>query len=100
MTLDPPGAAIRLLRFALPPDEAASIAGDLTELFADRVDRGAKWNAIWFWSATLVIVCGWRSQACGAHLRERGRRLMLDRLWTAYRQALRRLDTNGATRSA
>ena len=91
MTLDPPGAAIRLLRFALPPDEAASIAGDLTELFADRVDRGAKWNAIWFWSAALVIVLRLAIAGVGGAPRERGRRLMLDRLWTAYRQALRRL---------
>src|SRR5581483_11632414 len=48
----PPETAIRLLRFALPADDAGSIAGDLTELFADRVDRGDKLNAIWFWSAT------------------------------------------------
>ena len=87
----PPGAAIRLLRCALPSDDAASIAGDLTELFADRIDRGDTWNALWFWSATMAIVLRFGIAGVRGIPRERRRRLMLDRLWTGYRQALRRL---------
>jgi ABC-type antimicrobial peptide transport system permease subunit len=91
MTADPPRLAIVLLRAALPAPDADAIAGDLTEVFTARADGGRSLNALWFWSAALAVVLRFALAGVRADRREARRRAMFDRVWTGYRQSLRRL---------
>ena len=49
----PPRLAAALLSRQLPPDQRDVIVGDLTEMYADRLDAGRRFNRLWFWLQTL-----------------------------------------------
>lgn len=88
----PPPSALALLGNHLPVEERDVILGDLTEVFADRVDAGRRFNRLWFWTQTIAFVLGFATaplfrQASTAP----PRRLFMGHLSTSIRQAGRRL---------
>ena len=90
-TPTPPPGAIRLLDGSLPPTERDTVIGDLTELFADRVDSRRRFNRVWFWAnAVAFAVAAAGARIAGERPRPTGRQLM-GRFGTSFRQAARRL---------
>ena len=53
----PPRFALALLRRRLPAADFESVAGDLTEVFAARVEARRRFTRVWFWTQTLLFVC-------------------------------------------
>jgi hypothetical protein len=89
---DPPRRAVALLARRLPLAERDMILGDLTEVYADRVDRGARFNRLWFWLQAFAFCFGF---AASPRARIRGsvrpRRQPMERVLSTLRQTLRRL---------
>jgi putative ABC transport system permease protein len=87
----PPRAAIRLLGRALPPAERDAVIGDLTEIFADRVEARRRFTRIWFWMSVVAFaVAAVRDRMGDGRPAPTGRQRMT-RLGTSIRQAARRL---------
>jgi putative ABC transport system permease protein len=90
--LSPPPAALTLLGHHLPVGEREMILGDLTEVFADRVDAGRRFNRLWFWTQTIAFVLGFATAPLFHHASASvPRKLLMGRLATSIRQAGRRL---------
>lgn len=90
--LEPPRLAVALLCRRLPADQRDMVVGDLTELYADRVESGRALCGAWFWMQSLAFVLGFASSASAVQLvAERPRRLIMGRLSTSVRQSIRRL---------
>ncbi len=88
----PPSAALALLAHRLPVDQRDMILGDLSELYADRVDAGRRWNRAWFWAQTAAFILGFASAPLIPRLTvAHPRRSIMGRLVTSTRQAVRRL---------
>ena len=91
----PPRAAIRLLMSRLPIDQRDAILGDLTELFADRVETGRPFNRLWFWAQAAGFVLGFATAATyrlpAAAPPGRFSMLIPGRLASSVRHAFRRL---------
>jgi putative ABC transport system permease protein len=89
--LAPPRAAVRLLGSSLPPGERDAVIGDLTEIFADRVDARRRFNRSWFWvTAVAFAIAAVRERMGDPGPAPTGRQRMT-RLGTSIRQAARRL---------
>ena len=86
----PPRIAVALMSRLVPDDERDPIVGDLTETYADRVESGRRFNALWFWGQTLLFaVVGSRQPVSlqprgrmnlnlGSNLRHGARRLRIE----------------------
>ena len=87
----PPRLAVALLERRLSADEHDAVIGDLTEVFADRVDAGGRFASSWFWLQTLFFVVGFaRAGRRYAPESTPSWRLLMERLLT-LRPALRLL---------
>jgi predicted permease len=83
----PPRIAVALMSRLVPADERDSIVGDLMETYADRVEAGRRFNALWFWAETFLFAVIRSRQPAG--VQPRGR--MTLHLGSHFRQAARRL---------
>jgi hypothetical protein len=93
---EPPRLAVALLCRRLPADQRDMVVGDLTELYADRVESGRALCGAWFWIQSLAFVLGFASSSSAVQLVvERPRRLIMGRLSTSVRQGIRRLTLDG-----
>jgi hypothetical protein len=86
----PPVAAVRLLEHCLPDDERDVIVGDLTQSFADRLERRRRWNRSWFWTQ-VVLFAATSLLPQPAVTPQNTRRLSMDAFMRSVRQAGRRL---------
>lgn len=87
----PPRAAVRLLGLSLPPTERDAVIGDLTEIFADRVDARRRFNRSWFWMTALGFAAAALRERVGDPGPAPTGRQRMTRLGTSIRQAARRL---------
>jgi predicted permease len=87
----PPRAAVWLLAGSLPAAERDDILGDLTEIYADRVDAGRRFNRLWFTASALAFA----AVAVGTRLADDARRLSggqrMRRFLGGFPQTTRRL---------
>ena len=91
----PPSAALWLLDRVLPAAERDLVIGDVTELFADRVDAGRPFNRAWCWVQTAALVFGLGPPSSGLvpAARPPGSRVMRigGRISVTWTHAVRRL---------
>ena len=91
MSPQPPRLAVRLLDRVLGPDQRDSILGDLTEEHADRVERGARLNTLWFWGhAVAFTIAAARLQP--SSLPPSKERIGMSRIRTGLYHSMRRLS--------
>jgi predicted permease len=91
MSPQPPRLAVRLLASVLRRDQGDSILGDLTEEYADRVERGAWLNTLWFWghAVTFAIAAARQPSSSQPPSKEH---FGMSRIRTGLYHALRRLS--------
>ena len=90
MSPQPPRLAVRLLANVLRRDPGDVILGDLTEEYADRVERGAWLNTLWFWghAVAFTIAAARRPSSLPPSKEHFG----MSRIRTGLYHALRRLS--------
>jgi predicted permease len=90
-TLAPPRAAVWLLTGSLPESTRDDVVGDLTEIYADRVDARRRFNRLWFAaSAVAFAVAATADRVAGERPRLSWGQLM-GRFTNGLRHATRRL---------
>ncbi len=87
----PPRAAVRLLGRSLPPADRDAVIGDLTEIFADRVDARRRFNRMWFWMSAVGFAAAALHERVSDHGPAPTGRQRMTRIATSIRQAARRL---------
>ena len=90
MSPQPPRLAVRLLTSALRRDPDDSILGDLTEEYADRVERGSWLNTLWFWGHAIAFAIAAARQP--STLPPSKEHFGMSRIRTGLYRALRRLS--------
>jgi hypothetical protein len=87
----PPRSAIRLLSGSLPAAERDAVIGDLTELFADRIDARRPFNRLWFWANACAFRERGSRRACVWRRRSAVGRQLMGRFNAGFKHAMRRL---------
>ena len=90
----PARAALRLLARALPPADRDDVVGDLTEMYADRVDAGGAFSSAWLCAQATALWIGIALRPPAVESDVPSRSLLMrisSRLRVAVRHAGRRL---------
>ena len=83
----PPAFALRLLSRVVPAGDREVVIGDLTELFAERIDARRPFNRLWFWGQAWIFAMA----AAVARLSVPSGGVLMRRTMASLRHAIRRL---------